>query len=512
MVSKSIFAAQIVRCITASISLVGSSILSLMIITSEKGFKSPYSRIIWGLSQADILQSVTILLSPFLSPKDNPDSIFSKGSVKSCEVLGFFGSIGGTAIPFYTLFLTYYFLQRVKYKVKPEQFARCAEKRICSLIWIFSICVNVAALATGHINATNYGSMCIVASRPYDCATNDSKECMRGEKARLYALLTLIVPIVISFLCLFAVLGMFTCHVYSIEKPLLVSRQAVASNEQKPLRVKKLIQTQLDSNREILLAKYKHNTRESPILTDASLGKSSGREGKDEMFDFILPAALNEDSPAVLEDGDSHASLQVDQLQQKEASEDNKSVISQKDIIQQPQPQGLKLTKEAGLQSILYILAYMLVYSGPVIALFMRFSKADNTEVNYWITSLFLPIGGLFNMLIYTRPKVKALKKIIPELSIPYCFIVVIFFGGECPSLVDLQFSSSDEDYRNNVNDNEGKNSMTDWMKRLGWYVSTNDINIDEEVLKIMKGESFGREEDNEDIESPNIERVQSEE
>ncbi|GFH46503.1 hypothetical protein CTEN210_02977 [Chaetoceros tenuissimus] len=487
MISKSIYAAQIVRCITASISLVASSILSLMIITSEKGFKSPYSRIIWGLSLADILQSLNFLLSPFLSPKENPDSIFSKGSVESCEGTGFFGSIGGTAIPLYTLFLTYYFLRRVKYKVKPEQFAKFEEKLICSLIWIFSIGTNIVALAKGQINATKYGSICMIASRPYDCATNDTKECTRGEKAKLYSVVTLIVPIVISFLCLFAVLGVFTCHVYSIEKH-LVSRQkeAETDSEQKPLRVKKVVQEQLDTNREELLAKYKqNNTSKSRISTDASRGKSSNdSEGIGQKFNFILPSSLDDDSPTALQD---------DHLQKLE-SEDEKSSNSQKDHPQQPQPQGMALTKAAGLQSILYILAFMLVYSGPVIALFLRFSKKENTDANFWINSLFLPIGGFLNILIYTRPKVKALRELIPELSNLLCFLIVIAFGGECPSLVDLQLWSSDDDHPNNAlddngNDHEGNHGMTAWMKRVGWYVSENDINIDEEVYKIMRGE-----------------------
>ena len=539
MVSKSIFAAQIVRCITASISLIGSSILSLMIIASEKGFKSPYSRIIWGLSLGDILQSLMILLSPFLSPADNPDSIFRMGSVRSCEVLGFFGSIGGTAVPLYTLFLTYYFLRRVKYKVKPEQFAKFEEKLICALILIYSIATNTAALATGHINATNYGSMCMVASRPYDCVSNNAKECTRGEKANLYSLVTPIVPIVISFLCLFVVLGMFTCHVYNIEKLLVVSRQAATSNEQKPLRAKKVNQNQLDANMQVLLEKYKQNkSAEYPFLAEACLAKNGKEESEEtvQKFDFILSSSLDDDTPVSLKndklqdidsgdkksgksqkdrpqqpafptslDEENAASLR-DQLQHNKASEAEKNFKSQKDNTQQHQAQGMSMTKEAGLQSILYILAFMLVYSGPVIALFSRFSKADNTEANYWIISLFLPIGGIFNMLIYTRPKVKALKELIPELSIFMCFVCVIAFGGECPSLVDLQFSSSDE---NSPVEND---NMTRWMKQLGWYVSTNDINIDEKVLKIMKGEPFRREEDNEDTEIPNIERVQSEE
>lgn len=121
--------------------------------------------------------------------------------------------------------------------------------------------------------------MCMNTSRPYDCTLNDgTEECTRGEKAKLYSLVTLIAPIVISFLCLFGVLGTFTCHVYNIEK-LLVSRQAQASSEQKPLRAKKVNQNQPDTGREMILTKYEQNNK-SRILADDC-------EGKDQKFDFI---------------------------------------------------------------------------------------------------------------------------------------------------------------------------------------------------------------------------------
>lgn len=70
----------------------------------------------------------------------------------------------------------------------------------------------------------------------------------------------------------------------------------------------------------------------------------------------------------------------------------------------------------------------------------------------------------------------------------------MITFGGECPPLVDLQLWTTEEDSPNNVpvdngvNNYEGNNSMTAWMKRLGWYASEDDVNIDEEVYRITKG------------------------
>lgn len=99
--------------------------------------------------------------------------------------------------------------------------------------------------------------------------------------------------------------------------------------------------------------------------------------------------------------------------------------------------QGHTLTKKATLQSVLYILAFMLVYSGPMIFIVSRFAGNEGSTASFWIMSLFYPIGGFLNMLIYTRPKVEALKKLEPQIPVIICFIGVILAGGEVPSLAD---------------------------------------------------------------------------
>lgn len=48
---------------------------------------------------------------------------------------------------------------------------------------------------------------------------------------------------------------------------------------------------------------------------------------------------------------------------------------------------------------------------------------------------------GFFNILIYTRPKVQALRKII-DISRIEGFIVVIVAGGETPNVMDYIYSS----------------------------------------------------------------------
>ena len=44
-------------------------------------------------------------------------------------------------------------------------------------------------------------------------------------------------------------------------------------------------------------------------------------------------------------------------------------------------------------------------------------------------------------MIIYTRPKVQAVKKAIPQMPKIVCFILVLLSGGETPNLMDLMAS-----------------------------------------------------------------------
>ena len=143
------------------VSFSASSFLCFTILRSPNRLSSPYSRIIFGLSIADILQSSGILMGQVLSPADTPDSIFSKGTVASCEAIGYVFIVGSAAIIWYTLFLTYYFLRRVKYKKKPQDFAQQEEYYIAIFIWIYPLLIAAFALKQGAINATQYGSTCV---------------------------------------------------------------------------------------------------------------------------------------------------------------------------------------------------------------------------------------------------------------------------------------------------------------------------------------------------------------
>ena len=175
----------------ASISFTASSTIAAMIIRSDKGLCSPYSRIIFGLSIADIMQSLGIIVSPLAAPSDTLDAPWAMGSTGFCSATGFILNIGGLLIPFYTLFLTHYFLQRIKYKVTPAQFARKMELRITTFIWLFPVVGGLVGLVNGYFNPNPGGSTCMMIGKPLGCGVDPKTcgDCVWGKMliSRLYS-------------------------------------------------------------------------------------------------------------------------------------------------------------------------------------------------------------------------------------------------------------------------------------------------------------------------------------
>ena len=100
------------------------------------------------------------------------------------------------------------------------------------------------------------------------------------------------------------------------------------------------------------------------------------------------------------------------------------------------------ITKRSFLQSVLYILAFFLTYFTFVLEVFFSFAKVRSQVWTFLVLSLFLPSSGLFNISIYTRPKVLILKEKYPRLTWIERFLSVIYCGGEIPIAMDDPYLS----------------------------------------------------------------------
>ena len=83
--------------------------------------------------------------------------------------------------------------------------------------------------------------------------------------------------------------------------------------------------------------------------------------------------------------------------------------------------------------------------------------------------SIFWPLGGFFNILIYTRPKVSAVRIMRPEhahSSWFTIFLLVVISGGEVPT--DNNFE--DEESSHDENGNESEDGM-DANRCVGYHI-----------------------------------------
>ena len=374
-------ALQIVLTTTASISWFASTMIAIMILRSHNGLKSPYSRIIFGLSIADTLQSAGILASSFAAPSNS--AWWGKGTVETCEAAGYFLQVGGTAVPFYTLFLSYYFLKRVKDGMNSQEFARKDEFKIHAFVWLFPIIGGFVALARKDFNPTENGSICAMLDNPVDCSTDPDTTCNRGQNAPKDSVFLITVPIILTFVMLIVNLLRFTLHVHSQER--LIRLAAGRSDRDNA-----------DSS--------------EARCSDRDIDDSDIAGCKDKLRAAFVCCCNSKQSDR--QDQDTTQSLSMQSL----------------------------------VQSSLYILAYFLTTSGPILGTIMLVTGIPRPTWVKWLVAIFWPFGGFFNILIYTRPKVSAMRKMYPQHANTSWFVVfllVIFSGGEVPSDNNFEVKSS---------------------------------------------------------------------
>jgi hypothetical protein len=96
------------------------------------------------------------------------------------------------------------------------------------------------------------------------------------------------------------------------------------------------------------------------------------------------------------------------------------------------------LTKQALVQSSLYIASFFICYFPLFFIMIMRILRIPPPDWSFWWVSIFMPLGGFFNILIYIRPKVQRYKDSNPENSRLYVFLIIVLSGGEVPAEIDV--------------------------------------------------------------------------
>jgi hypothetical protein len=87
-----------------------------------------------------------------------------------------------------------------------------------------------------------------------------------------------------------------------------------------------------------------------------------------------------------------------------------------------------RYVREITTQLLMYTGAYLLCVLPGVVSIFSM--ELSQSPVNEFLIATFLPLNGLFTILIYTRPPIRHLRRSHPEYSWLDSFILVLKAGG----------------------------------------------------------------------------------
>ena len=262
--------------------------------------------------------------------------------------------------------------------------------------------------------------------------------CVRGKGAALTSQIVTNIPLLITFVILLCVLTALNCYVYIEEKKYPVrqrNEQEESDAIQFPIR-KRAIQNNLVEGS---FLKSKQNLAANINVSAIRQESNLSNEAKVEE-----PQYLNIDD---------------DKAKNNDENDDDESISSiPKNLRIKKIPARIQesIVKQSLSQSMLYIVAFLVTYAVPVIVRIMIYAKADIGEWSFWGISILYPIGGLWNILIYTRPKIQQLRRKQPDLGCWFnYFLRVLSSGGEVPCEHEYEDSEFLVDARQRANELE---------------------------------------------------------
>ncbi len=209
-------------------SIIGSSLILLMISKSKKKFADPYRRLIFGISFYDLLGSLTIFLKIFKTTPEQPNSWISLGNQASCNALGWIHFFGLNGALLYNVSLNVYYLCVVRYNMTARHYSKKVEPLLHFVPIVWSIVVPSIILGMKHFNPTFAGE-CLIAPYPVNCLRVEGVECVRGEQTNILRLLFRVVPTFVAFFLCMITLGWLWWTVESQERKMNRYRMSLVS-------------------------------------------------------------------------------------------------------------------------------------------------------------------------------------------------------------------------------------------------------------------------------------------
>lgn len=429
-------ALAITQICSASLSLIASSCIVIMIGRSSRGLSSPFRRIIFALSMSEVLQSLAMVTGPFSVPHDARQAVvgMKAGTTLTCEVNGFAMVFGNAAVPMYTCLLCYYYYCKLKKNMTDTSFQDRIEAKAHIGILTWNLAVGFVGIITENINASPLGYVCTFSTFPVGCVLRG--DCNRGQNSRYYLIICAILVPFISFIGVFMISAMTVRH--AIRKGRIHQhgrgqrKRAQPANKSDEDNKDHHCCSSQDPNN-IIIVDDTHWKSDTTSFENDDATKKFGEIKQDNHSCDLL-----NDSNAT---GQSKKMMETDTKKIKAPSKrpamDSSPTMTHAAY---EEADAFRIYKrEILLQAILYAASFILVYSNIFLKYILTLIGFDSPNYMRFLVRLLYPLGGFFNVMIWARPNVVQLRKRYPAYNSIHALYLVLKAGGKVPNLPNPQ-------------------------------------------------------------------------
>jgi len=198
------------------VSVVGSTMIIVILLRSPKKLTSPYRRLVFGMSCMDIIHSLSFVLAGLPSPADNKYARNAIGNICTCNIQGLMAYSGCMGSVTYDCMLSIYFVMVVVYSKREDFIRHRIEPFFHALSALVPLAAGIFLIATTSFNASGY--MCWISPSPLVCsapwADPDVKvECTRGKNAMAYRKYFQVYPLLLAIFIIIGCMIRLSCAI-----------------------------------------------------------------------------------------------------------------------------------------------------------------------------------------------------------------------------------------------------------------------------------------------------------
>jgi len=440
---------------TSLLSLAGSSIIAFMILKREDKLSSPHRRIVFGLSIADAIHVFALFTGPFLTPADTQGAYWAFGNDRTCDINGFFLVLGGSAVPMYTFMLCLYFLFKVKRNMTDDEFYKKVEKKMHIGIIAYNLILSITLVATKQIESDVGRGFCSYLPPPPSICDHNADgimSCARGLQSKLLGLFAFYIPTMACFIGIFASMVSLCFVVYSQERrngsyrpsersqnsslrhsrntnSSLVSShfgtdinrsnsQYIEEDDTERLKTGKLrrlsfgaLRNKASQDKIVLDRTHRQSSvpNETPSLHTSraeSMRRVHRRVSFQESRTSLEATSEGSRPKRRVSFADVSQSIRETLSSLREEGTEDQGPLA--NYVSRGERKSRARRKETAKQAMLYVAVFFITYGWPLTYewTYMNFPFAANI-----LFYLFYPLGGFFNILVYTRQRVATVRK-----------------------------------------------------------------------------------------------------